>query len=95
MDKNIHNNLCNEKKFNDFFRDNSSLLNNYIFYKCGNIDLSQDITQDAFIKFWNNCHKIIPQKAKSYLFTIANNLFLNEYSKSKVVSNYKNNLKSS
>ena len=93
MDKNIHNNLCNEKKFNDFFRDNSSLLNNYIFYKCGNIDLSQDIVQDAFIKFWNNCHKIIPQKAKSYLFTIANNLFLNEYSKSKVVSNYKNNLK--
>ena len=54
------------------------------------IDLSADITQEAFLKFWNNCKKVIPGKAKSFLYTIANNLFLNEYSKNKVVLTFKN-----
>jgi RNA polymerase sigma factor (sigma-70 family) len=83
------NGFCDDKNFSEFFRNHSKLLNNYIFYKCGNIDLANDITQDAFIKFWNNCKKVIPNKAKSFLFTIANNLFLNEYAKSKVVLNYR------
>jgi len=65
------------------------LLHNYIFYKCGDIDLTGDIVQDTFLKFWENCQKIIVGKSKSYLFTIANNLFLNDYAKNKVVLNFK------
>ncbi len=81
--------FCNEKNFSDFFLDHSKLLNNYIFYKCGNFELAGDIVQEAFLKFWENCQKVIPGKGKSYLFTIANNLFLNEYSKNKVVLNFR------
>jgi len=84
------NEFCDEKKFSSFFLNHSTLLFNYIFYKCGNTDLSNDIVQDAFIKFWKNCSKILPNRAKSFLFTIANNLFLNEYAKSTVILNYKN-----
>lgn len=80
---------CNEKKFSNFFLDNSALLRNYIYYKCGDAALANDIVQDAFIKFWDNCKKVIPGKAKSFLFTIANNLFLNEYAKSKVALTFK------
>jgi len=69
------------------------LLNNYIFYKCGNAELASDIVQDAFLKFWKNCKKIIPSKAKSFLYTIATNLFLNEYSKSNVVLHFKSTVK--
>ncbi len=92
MDKKPDIDYCNEKKFSDFFRDNAKTLNNYIYYKCGDLELSNDIVQDAFLKFWKNCQKIIPGKGKSFLFTIANNLFLNEYSKSKVVLNFKSTL---
>jgi len=84
--------FCDEENFSNFFRSNSKLLHNYIFYKCGNIELANDIVQDAFLKFWINCEKIITEKATSYLFTIATNLFLNEYSKSKTSSNFKNTL---
>jgi RNA polymerase sigma-70 factor (ECF subfamily) len=90
MDKKNDVGFCDEKKFSDFFLDNSNLLNNYIYYKCGNVDLANDIVQDAFIKFWDNCKKVIPGKAKSFLFTIANNLFLNEYAKNKTALNFKN-----
>jgi len=81
---------CNEQRFSDFFRNHAELLRNYIYYKCGENELANDIVQDAFLKFWSNCKKVIPGKAKSYLFTIANNLFLNEYSKSKIVLKFKN-----
>lgn len=81
---------CNEKLFSKFFLNNSKLLVNYIFYKCGNMELANDIAQEAFIKFWDNCEKIFPDKAKAYLFTIANNLFLNDYSKNKVILKFKN-----
>jgi RNA polymerase sigma-70 factor (ECF subfamily) len=87
------NDFCNEKKFTSFFLEHSTLLFNYIFYKCGNTDLANDIVQEAFIKIWNKCSKIIPNKAKSFLFTIATNLFLNEYAKSTVIINYKNTIK--
>jgi len=90
MDINKNNNYCDEKIFSDFFINHSKLLNNYIFYKCGNSNLASDIVQDAFLKFWSNCKKVIPGKAKSFLYTIANNLFLNEYSKSNVVLTFKN-----
>lgn len=82
-------NYCDEKKFSEFFLSHSKNLNNYIYYKCGNIDFAKDIVQDAFLKFWNNCEKVIPGKAKSYLYTIATNLFLNEFAKSTVVLNFK------
>ncbi|MGV6845809.1 MAG: RNA polymerase sigma factor [Lutibacter sp.] len=84
---------CNEKKFSAFFKEQSKLLFNFIFYKCGSEALSNDILQDAFLKFWENCEKILPGKAKSYLFTIANRLFLNEYAKTKVKISFKNEVK--
>ncbi len=87
------NGFCEEKKFNVFFRNHSTLLFNYLFYKCGNTDLAKDLVQDSFFKFWQNCSKILPTKAKSYLFTIATNLFLNAYAKSNVILNYKNTIK--
>lgn len=89
MNHNLDEEYCNEKKFSDFFLDSSALLRNYIYYKCGNAELANDIVQDAFLKFWDNCKKVIPGKAKSFLFTIANNLFLNEYAKNKVALTFK------
>jgi RNA polymerase sigma-70 factor (ECF subfamily) len=83
---------CDEKKFSDFFLNHSKLLHNFIFYKCGNTEMASDLVQDAFIKFWNNCNKVIPGKAKSFLYTIATNLFLNAYAKNKVVLNFKNTI---
>ncbi|NOR27780.1 MAG: sigma-70 family RNA polymerase sigma factor [Lutibacter sp.] len=83
---------CDEKIFSDFFLNHSKLLHNFIYYKCGNFDMASDLVQDSFLKFWSNCSKVIPGKAKSFLFTIANNLFLNEFSKSKVVLNFKSTL---
>ena len=82
--------FCNEKVFSDFFKNQSKPLYNYLYYKCGDAELANDLAQDAFIKFWHNCKKVIFGKQTSFLFTIANNLFLNAYKKSKLDIAFKN-----
>ena len=52
---------------------------------------AQDALQEAFIKIWENCNKFDLLKAKSYLFSVAKNLFLNAKKHEKVVRNFENN----
>ena len=59
-----------------------------MFYKYGSALNPKDQVQEAFIKLWQNCGKIPPQKAKSFLFTTANNLMLNAYAHQKVVRKF-------
>lgn len=54
-------------------------------YKLGNLGQAEDLAQEAFLRLWQACGKVAPAKAKSYLFTVANNLFLDEVKHRKVV----------
>jgi len=56
--------------------------------------LAEDLSQDAFIKLWENCKKVTVEKAKPYLFTIANNLFINKVNHQKVVLKFTSSAKS-
>ncbi|WP_369292789.1 RNA polymerase sigma factor, partial [Saccharophagus degradans] len=60
------------------YKQYSRSLYRFMYFKCGDQDRAEDLVQEAFIKLWNNCAKVIFSKAKSYLYTIANNQFLNE-----------------
>lgn len=77
--------ICEEKIFDSVFMSHSEHLRNFIYYKSGNLQRSEDILQDAFSKLWEECSKVPFEKAKSFLFTVANNLFLNEEKHKKVV----------
>ncbi|MCI4444045.1 MAG: RNA polymerase sigma factor [Lentimicrobium sp.] len=82
---------CNEIIFSKFFKNHAKSLRNFLFYKYGNRDQAEDLTQEAFIKLWQNCASVPIEKAKSYLYTIANNSSLNEIKHQKVVLEYENN----
>lgn len=81
-------NLCNEAVFSGFYGDHSRKLYNFMFYRCNDKDQALDLTQEAFVKIFENCGKIQLTKAKSYLFTTANNLFLNLVKHKKVQQAY-------
>ena len=78
-------NICHQKVFAELYQKLSKDLHNFLFYKFGNQHNPEDKMQEAFVKMWQNCTKVTPKKAKSYLFTIANNLMLNEVAHLKVV----------
>ncbi len=80
--------LCKSKVFERIFDSHSRLLYNFIYYKCGDTDVANDIVQEAFIKLWENCKKVLFLKAKSFVYTIAKNLYLNLVDHQKVKLKY-------
>jgi RNA polymerase sigma factor (sigma-70 family) len=91
MENHYNSGICKENIFSDFFKNHVKALRNYLIYKFGNIDQAEDATQEAFIKLWQNCAKVTEEKAKSYLYTIANNTSLNVIAHQKVVLQYEKN----
>ncbi|HSD06225.1 RNA polymerase sigma factor [Flavobacterium sp.] len=89
-DKN-QSNTCDEVIFSSFFKSHVKSLRNFLFYKYGNIGRAEDLAQEAFIKLWQNCASVPLDKAKSYIYTIANNSSLNEIAHQKVVLRYEKN----
>ncbi len=88
------NNICNQKVFENIFNTYAKDLKRFLYFKTQDMDLAEDILQDAFVKLWDNCGKVSYSKSKSFLFTVAKNLFLNIKKHEKVVLNYqKHNLK--
>ena len=81
-------NICDEQVFSSIFKANSKTVFNYIYYKFGNEEKSYDAVQEAFVKLWENCAKVAPEKAKSYVYTVANNLYLNVIKAEKVRLKY-------
>ncbi|WP_158974187.1 RNA polymerase sigma factor [Cellulophaga sp. L1A9] len=77
-------NVCEEQVYNELFKTNSKTVFNYIYYKYGNEEKAYDVVQEAFIKLWENCKKVAPEKAKSFVYTVANNLYLNVIKAEKV-----------
>ncbi|MDC1162425.1 sigma-70 family RNA polymerase sigma factor [Tenacibaculum sp.] len=76
--------VCEEKIFDQIYKTHIKALYNFMYYKCGNANMSKDFVQESFIKLWDNCAKVTTDKAKSFLFTIARNLFLNDVTHKKI-----------
>lgn len=85
MPKELSENICDEQVFAVVYNKLAQDLHNFLYYKYGSQINPKDTTQDAFIKLWDNCKKVALSKAKSFLFTVANNLVLNDLKHQKVV----------
>ena len=88
MNKSLQDNICQQTLFERFYKKHSKNLHDFLYYKYGSELNPEDKVQEAFIKLWQNCKKVTPNKAKSFLFTTANNLMLNAVAHRKVVLKY-------
>ncbi|WP_204346520.1 RNA polymerase sigma factor [Psychroserpens algicola] len=91
MSKGQHN-ICHSKTFETLYNQFSKDLRRFIFYKTQDLDQAEDILQDTFVKLWDNCGKVSFDKVKSYLYTVANNTFLNHVKHNKVVQKHQQDL---
>lgn len=53
----------------------------YCYFKLGRQSIAEDITQEAFLRFWESTSYRNEGKALHYLYTIARNLCVDEYRK--------------
>ncbi len=85
MPKDLNDHICDEQLFSKAFKSYSKDLHDFLYYKFGSHINPKDKVQEAFIKLWEKCKDVSPSKAKSFLFTVANNLTLNDLAHQKVV----------
>ena len=88
MGKPLFENICDEQIFSQLYRKWATDLHNFVYYKYGPQVNPEDKVQEAFITLWNKCRETSVEKARSFLFTIVNNLTLNEIKHQKVVLKY-------
>jgi len=78
-------NICNQKVFENIFNTYAKDLKRFLYFKTQDIDLAEDILQDTFVKLWDNCGKVSYDKSKSFLYTVAKNMFFNVKKHEKVI----------
>lgn len=80
--------LCNDTVFKTVFELNFKLVRNFLIYKFKDVETAEDVAQNAFVALWENCKALQPVQAKSFLFTTAIRLSLNQIKHKKVVLNF-------
>jgi|TARA_Y100001934_G_scaffold224946_1_gene269252 RNA polymerase sigma-70 factor (ECF subfamily) len=84
----IYKDICDKIRFSKLYEKYAQSLSNILLYKYGELLNPSDKVQEAYIKLWENCAKIKPEAVKSFLYTTANNMMLNEVKHQKVVLKY-------
>lgn len=75
--------VCNEHVFEGLFKSLAPALRNFLYYKFKNLERADDIVQEAFAALWKACKNVTKDKAKSFLFKVAQNQFLKSSTKEK------------
>ena len=75
-------------QFKGIFDQYYTPIKNFLYYKCGDVAMAEDLCQDVFMKAWDKREDINEETVKSYLHTIANNMLLNKLRHNKVVMNF-------
>jgi RNA polymerase sigma-70 factor (family 1) len=65
------------KVFELYFDD----LRRFLYYKSRDLELAEDMAQDAFVKLWEKRDDVKLETVKTLLFTIGNNLMINTFKK--------------
>jgi RNA polymerase sigma-70 factor (family 1) len=81
--------VCEEATFQGVFREYAEGLRNFLYYRCGHLPQAEDWVQESFVRLWKNCAKVPLPKVKGFLYTVANNLFLNEVKHQQVVLSFR------
>ncbi len=76
--------VCKESVYENLFVTLAPTLRNFLLYKFRDLERADDIVQEAFVILWQNCKKVTPGLAKSYLFKVGQNQFLKLLDRDKV-----------
>lgn len=79
--------------FKRFFGTYFDQVRNYLYYNCGDKELSTDIAQEVFLKVWEKKFDISDERIKGLLYKMAKEMFISQYRKSMVERKYLESLK--
>ena len=62
-----------QRAFSDWYKP----VRSFIYYRCGDMELAEDLAQDSFIKLWESRDRVERSTLKAYLYKIAQNQTIN------------------
>jgi RNA polymerase sigma-70 factor (family 1) len=74
--------------FKGFFEIYFDPVRSYIYYTCGDADLSTDIAQEVFVKVWEKQFDLHDSRIKGLLFKMAKEMFISKYRRIMVERRY-------
>jgi len=77
-----------KEAFKQIFIEHGKAIRTYLYYRSGDEELANDLTQDTFVRFWEGNYKTQDRKIKSLLYKIAGGLFIDHIRKSKTEADY-------
>jgi RNA polymerase sigma-70 factor (family 1) len=83
-----------KQEFKEIFDALYDPIKNFIYYKTSDIELAEDIAQETFLKVWEKRDTVKKETIKPFLYTIANNIFINKIQQNKVNFKFVNSQKS-
>lgn len=82
-----------EELSSDEFREIFNLwhkpIRNFVYYRCSDADVAEDITQDTFAKLWELRDKIDKTTVKAYLYKIAQNTTINHLKRQQLLYKFR------
>jgi len=70
-----------EKEFNKVYKEFSSSIFRYIYFKVSDYEAAADLTADTFTRFWKVSLRDSIGNTKAFLFSIANGIVIDYYRK--------------
>ncbi len=77
-------------EFREIFHSWYDALVNFIYYRSGDISIAEDIVQETFLKIWEMKDEIRMSTVRPLLYTIASNLYINEFHHKNVTLKFAN-----
>jgi RNA polymerase sigma-70 factor (family 1) len=81
---NLVQSVCEDNNFKKLYKDYAKPLRNFLYYRCGDLERSEDIVQEAMVKMWQNCAQVVFEKAKSFLYTVGLRMLMDQFRHDKV-----------
>lgn len=75
-------------QFKDLFDLHFDTVRNYIYYRSGDAEAATDIAQETFLRIWEK-QPADPANIKGLLFKIANDLFISQYRRQKLMVKFR------
>jgi RNA polymerase sigma-70 factor (family 1) len=79
-------------QFKDLFDNHFDSVRNYIYYRSGDAEAATDIAQEAFLRIWEKQPSDLSH-ITGLLFKIANDEFISQYRRQKVMLKFRLNIK--
>ncbi len=88
METNAPVGVCEDVVYSSVYQEVAPKLSSLMYYRTGSIENAGDIVQESFLRLWENCAKVLPEKASAWLFRVGENIFFKQKKREKVVLKY-------